>query len=885
MAALSATACWSLHPPRPPVREVSMPISTLRLDNGLRVAVVVDPSANDVGVTMRYQVGAIDEPSGSAGLAHVAEHLLFETRHAGESLFARFEELATSFNAITALDATTYVSRMPPANLEAVLALEAARLRERCGSLDDAAFARELEVVRNETRQKSAAQHVYGTATAALFPAPHPYHTARATDAMLAGITRDQACRFIDAHYAPDRAVLVISGDVQRWEVEAMARRLFGEIARTPTTAPRSVPAAPRGRSGTHPVPIDERVVVVGWPLPADPVRRAQVRAVARTLRDRMAAEIEGDLGLHEHGGAGASAIAVVVRPLPGAKAPETRRAIERAIRELPAAFAVSGFDGLLHARRRAHVQLLLELDDAGPRDRRIADLVAAGADPERTLRAELDAIEGLARYDARRIATTDLALDRAAIVELTPDSPVRLGQAPVLDAPIHHEGTRRRVEDPRAARVAAPPGAHGRALDQVSIRTLRNGLRVVLQPVTRVPVVDVRLVYEVGSGDEPPGQRGISALAERGLSPHPSDWPTYLPFYEAGGEIVSRVEVDHTVFRGRGHARDLDLVLGALERLVHGGDYRSLPETAARLGRATRYTDPEIQIEAGWRTALYGYDHPYTTAGLWHQVDRAALDAAKVSAFRRAHYRLDRMTLIVTGGFDPENAVRWIEHVFVADAAPHPATRYELPATLMPVAIAVADPTRLVNVDLALPLPAALRGHALIATEMVAQAIADVRFQLAASYGLEAELVETRLATQLWISGHVDASRAAEAVALVRDRLAALRTPSEDTAARFVAARRRVLARLGAPAPSLSELAALAEQAIALGRSPVAEREADDDVRRITLDDLAGTLAGLDPARAAIGLRGPREVVQQAYAVIGRTPVELSADPPRPSR
>src|SRR5436190_18911864 len=153
---VAVAACWKpFSPPRPAQRAVQPDLRVIRLDNGLRVVAIRDAAATEVEVTMRYAVGAIDDPAGREGMAHLVEHLMFQQVVGGESLFATLERQATSFNGFTELEATTFTARAAPANLERFLAIEAARMRLRCDTIDDSAFAREREVVRNELRQKA----------------------------------------------------------------------------------------------------------------------------------------------------------------------------------------------------------------------------------------------------------------------------------------------------------------------------------------------------------------------------------------------------------------------------------------------------------------------------------------------------------------------------------------------------------------------------------------------------------------------------------------------------------------------------------------------------------------------------------------------------------
>jgi hypothetical protein len=164
----------------------------------------------------------------------------------------------------------------------------------------------------------------------------------------------------------------------------------------------------------------------------------------------------------------------------------------------------------------------------------------------------------------------------------------------------------------------------------------------------------------------------------------------------------------------------------------------------------------------------------------------------------------------------------------------------------------------------------------------MIDAAIADVRRQLGASYGLHAALVEQRLSSYIYIAGFVAAERAPEALALVRERIGEISGAGEaggvggvgDTAAAsFVAARRDVMARLSSIPSGASALASLAASAVELGDPVTAGVAFAEEARKLTLEQMDRTLRTIDLARGAILLSGPRDAVTRTFEVLGRTP------------
>jgi zinc protease len=186
-------ACAMAVPPPPaPVRQTNLglKISKVELANGLRVVVVHDPRSIEVQVTMRYQVGSVDDPRGQEGIAHLVEHLMFQQILGSQSLFARLEDIATHFNATTTFDATTYVSRAHGSYLAELLSMESVRLGLRCTSITDSVFDRERAVVLNELRQSNDTFELLDSIHRGLYPPTHPYRRSiGGTEASVGAIT------------------------------------------------------------------------------------------------------------------------------------------------------------------------------------------------------------------------------------------------------------------------------------------------------------------------------------------------------------------------------------------------------------------------------------------------------------------------------------------------------------------------------------------------------------------------------------------------------------------------------------------------------------------------------------------------------------------------
>ncbi|HEV7558335.1 MAG TPA: pitrilysin family protein, partial [Kofleriaceae bacterium] len=249
--AACATGSALPRPPSPPrTTSLGIDLSGFNLGNGLRVVFVHDPHATEVQVTTRYRVGVVDEPDDQRGIAHLVEHLMFEQIIGQETIFARLQNIATSFNAFTTVDATSYFERALPSHLGELLAIEAVRIGLRCTSVSQSAFEREREVVINELRMKDTATVVRHDVFAGLYTTGHPYRKLAAdTEASVRAITREQACAFADAHYAPGNAVMVVSGNLDPTAVaKALEKYVMRVPARATAAAVQVQPIAPIAR-------------------------------------------------------------------------------------------------------------------------------------------------------------------------------------------------------------------------------------------------------------------------------------------------------------------------------------------------------------------------------------------------------------------------------------------------------------------------------------------------------------------------------------------------------------------------------------------------------------------------------------------------------------
>lgn len=223
------------------------------LENGLEIVVVENHRAPVITHMIWYRAGAADEPRGKSGIAHFLEHLLFKgQKHEtlGDLEPGEFSRIIRSLggedNAFTAQDYTAYYQSIASEHLEKVMTMEAGRMRGI--DIPPESFASEHKVIQEERRQRTdndPRAQMAEQMKEALFP-NHPYsipvigwmHEIQALE-------WTDAKTFYDQYYAPNNAILIVSGDVKGADVLEIAKRTYGIIERADTPTRKRTTSPP----------------------------------------------------------------------------------------------------------------------------------------------------------------------------------------------------------------------------------------------------------------------------------------------------------------------------------------------------------------------------------------------------------------------------------------------------------------------------------------------------------------------------------------------------------------------------------------------------------------------------------------------------------------
>ncbi|WP_406646682.1 pitrilysin family protein [Aliisedimentitalea scapharcae] len=212
-------------------------VTTFTLQNGMDVVVVEDHRAPVVQHMVWYRAGSSDEPKGQSGVAHFLEHLLFkatDTLEAGE-LSATVAANGGRDNAFTSYDYTAYYQRIAADRLELMMRMEADRMRNIRLTETDIVTERDVILEERNQRTDNNPRALFGEQLNAAQYLNHRYgvpiigwrHEMEELD-------MDDALSFYSTYYAPNNAILVVTGDVYPDQVRALAEQYYGVIPANP---------------------------------------------------------------------------------------------------------------------------------------------------------------------------------------------------------------------------------------------------------------------------------------------------------------------------------------------------------------------------------------------------------------------------------------------------------------------------------------------------------------------------------------------------------------------------------------------------------------------------------------------------------------------------
>ena len=340
-------------------------ITSFTLDSGMRVVLAPDFRSPVVVHMVWYKAGAVDEPPGKTGIAHMLEHMMFkgtDTLAPGE-FSRRVAKLGGQDNAFTSQDYTAYYQKIARDNLAQVVGLEADRIANL--NISDETFQPERDVVLEERNMRVDSKPIslfFELFNKKHFPA-HPYgNPVIGWRAHIENYTLEDARSWYHKFYAPQSAIVVFAGALAEDEARWLAETYYSDLENPAVTPERpTVQPAPLFKEAKRFEHTDPRTQlplwvrsyrapslhagVAGAPAPT-PTKIAALTLLSDVLGGGLTSRLYQSLVMDKKLADSASAryralsryessLSVVVQPKKGVSLEKIEREVERVIADL----------------------------------------------------------------------------------------------------------------------------------------------------------------------------------------------------------------------------------------------------------------------------------------------------------------------------------------------------------------------------------------------------------------------------------------------------------------------------------------------------------------------------------------------------------------------
>ena len=203
------------------------------LDNGLKVLISEDHKVPLATFQIWYRVGSRNEKSGTSGLSHLLEHMMFKgTPRYGSKEFSRIVQKNGGMdNAYTTHDHTTYFQTMASDRIGLSIDLESDRMTNLIMDPKETMAERAVVMEERRLRTEDDPQNALFENAIATAMKEHPYRRpVLGWMSDIAAIQRDDLYAYYKKYYAPNNAFVVIVGDVNPEEVMKKIKAAFGQI-------------------------------------------------------------------------------------------------------------------------------------------------------------------------------------------------------------------------------------------------------------------------------------------------------------------------------------------------------------------------------------------------------------------------------------------------------------------------------------------------------------------------------------------------------------------------------------------------------------------------------------------------------------------------------
>ena len=635
-----------------------LPRQERELANGLKVIVVKTDFPDIVSLQIPVQTGSRNEVEpGKTGFAHFFEHMMFRgTKNVTPDEFnAALKRAGADINAYTTDDYTNYHIDFTKADLETILALEADRFMNL--SYGEDVFRTEALAVKGEYIKNSA--NPIRKLFEQVRDAHYEKHTYKHTtmgffeDIVAMPEQYEYSKLFFDRWYRPEKAAVVLVGDLEFEPTFALVEKYFGPWERG--TYEAQIPVEPPGDGPTAVyIPVDSPTqpwIAVAFRGPGfDPtdVDTAAIRVLSQhyfsnnsdlyrklVLERQVVDQMFAYMGMNRDPGL----FWVMARIAEPAAAEEVRDEILATVaRARTETIAPAELERI---KDRMRYGFLAGLDNSVD----IAGALAQVVQYDRTVETVNQLYASFAALEP-----ADL---QAAAERYFRDDVRTIGVLAQGDALAGLESGAPSVDALAAAAQSTPPA----------------GFALVERRSESAPLVNVSFVFRAGAALDPVGKKGLAQLtammvADGGSAARPIDEIRDAMYPMAAG-FGAQVGKEMVAFGGTVHRDNLSgwYALAGEQLLTPGWREEDFSRLKTQLVNAilsdlVANNDEELGKEALYQF-IHGPAHAYGTLTLGLVEDVEALTLDDVKAFYAAHYSPANLTVGLAGGYPEDFAAR----------------------------------------------------------------------------------------------------------------------------------------------------------------------------------------------------------------------------------
>jgi len=670
------------------------PVQKAILDNGLTILTVPFDAPGTMSYYTIEKTGSRNEvEKGLSGFAHFFEHMMFRgtPQYSTEKYNSALKQFGADSNAFTSDDWTVYHVTASAGALETVMEMEADRFQNL--SYDEPSFQKEARAVLGEYNKIASSPMLL--LDEKLQDTAYTRHTYKHTTI---GFLKDivdmpnqyqYSLKFFERWYRPDNCFVLVVGDVKHAHVIQLAKRHYSNwkagVAKVdipvepPQTAERRVDLTWKGATLPH--------LYIGYHVPAFDPDNSDVVAIdvlaeamfsttsdlyrQLVLEQAKVEEISGGAPFRRDPGL----FTVLMRVRSAADLVYVENLIHEALDRAA--------EQPLSAQRltdiKSHLRYGLTLDSTDAVALALGNFLKLTGNPD-SLNQTYANYEKVTAADVQRVAKKYFAKSNRTVVTLVSASdkagtqaaaaaPQTPSPSKLAETPKASLAKKNHTRAEFAARLARKPDRlSGRGQ---SSRKPKSAARTadVLQIPSKSPSVSLRIMFNVGSQNDPPGKEGLAALTARLIQEGGTLRLSYRELleklYPLSGSIEANCDKEATVFVGDVHRDKVEAFYTLfadmlLKPRMDPADFERLrAEQVSYLSAGLRGNDDENLGKWTLQVMLYGREHPYghVDAGTVAGLKSITLD--DVRKFHREHYTLANMRAGMAGNVDGQFAER----------------------------------------------------------------------------------------------------------------------------------------------------------------------------------------------------------------------------------